>query len=449
MPLDGGRCGCRRVAACARTARRGAATDKGPVVYLKTNLWFGVKAGGSVGHVAGVANALTRSGYPVAFVAAEPPMMVDANIATEPVSPPRTYGLPYELNNYRFQRAYERVATNVLGSTRHAFIYQRLSPGNYLGARLSRRFQLPLVVEYNGSEAWIAKNWGRPLLFHGLAVRTEQVLLTQAHLVVTVSDVLRDELIARGIEPDRIVVYPNCIDPDTFDPRRFTVNDRNALRATYRIPSDAVLCSFVGTFGQWHGVHVLAKAIARLWTDQRDWLVKNNVRFMLIGDGLRMGEVRAILDDSGATAICTLTGLIPQPETPRYLAASDILLSPHVSNTDGTRFFGSPTKLFEYMAMGKSIYASRLDQIADVLAPSLNVASLPGSPPDHKTQALAVLGQPGDENDIIAGVKFLVEHSDWSATLGANARSKALEKYTWDHHTGAILRGLAQLTGAK
>ncbi len=34
---------------------------------------------------------------------------------------------------------------------------------------------------------------------------------------------------------------------------------------------------------------------------------------------------------------------------------------------DGSRFFGSPTKLFEYMAMGKGIVASRLDQLAEVL----------------------------------------------------------------------------------
>ena len=47
--------------------------------------------------------------------------------------------------------------------------------------------------------------------------------------------------------------------------------------------------------------------------------------------------------------------------------ACDILLSPHVPMSDGSEFFGSPTKLFEYMAMGKAIVASRLGQIADVL----------------------------------------------------------------------------------
>ena len=49
------------------------------------------------------------------------------------------------------------------------------------------------------------------------------------------------------------------------------------------------------------------------------------------------------------------------------LAACDVLASPHMGNPDGTRFFGSPTKLFEYMAMGRAIVASDLEQIGEVL----------------------------------------------------------------------------------
>ncbi len=58
-----------------------------------------------------------------------------------------------------------------------------------------------------------------------------------------------------------------------------------------------------------------------------------------------------------------------QSEAPTYLAISDIVVSPTVPNPDGSPFFGSPTKLFEYMAMGKPIVASDLDQIGEVLTP--------------------------------------------------------------------------------
>ena len=48
-------------------------------------------------------------------------------------------------------------------------------------------------------------------------------------------------------------------------------------------------------------------------------------------------------------------------------ATSDVLVSPHVANADGTPFFGSPTKIFEYMGLGKPIVASDLNQIGEVI----------------------------------------------------------------------------------
>jgi len=415
------------------------------VLYLKTNLWMGIKAGGSVGHIAGVVNALQDEGYPVTFASAEPPVMVSPEVKLLHVEPPKTFGLPYGLNNYRFQRSFAQAASVELAQHKYGFVYQRLSAANYLGVVLSRRHGLPLVVEYNGSETWIAKNWGRAMSFNGLATMAEEAMLRHAHLVVTISDVLRDELVARGVAPQRIVTYPNCIDPVVFDPGRFDLAQRSALRARYGLTPDDRVCSFIGTFGQWHGADVLAQAIAELHTNHADWVAANRCKFLLIGDGPKMKEVREVIQRANANNICTITGLVPQSEAPLHLAASDCLISPHVANADGSKFFGSPTKLFEYMAMDKGIYASRLDQIEQVLSPALDVHALPSSSAPSPGEAhVAVLGEPGNISDIVRGVKFLVERGNWAETLAHNARSKALTQYTWKHHVDAILEGMAR-----
>ncbi len=406
------------------------------VLYLKTNLWMGIKAGGSVGHIAGVVNALQQAQYPVTFASAEPPVMVDPEVELLNVAPPRTFGLPYGLNNYRFQELFAKAAGAALSDKPYGIIYQRQSAANYLGVVLSRKYELPLIVEYNGSETWIAQNWGRKMSFHGLATMAEEAMLHHAHLVVTISDVLRDELISRGVEPKRIVTYPNCIDPEIFDPARFSLEERVALRARYGIAPHERLITFIGTFGQWHGVDVLAKAIARLCTDDLEWLQRNKCRFMLVGDGLKMNEVRRVINEADAGGICVITGLVPQSEAPLHLAAADLFLSPHVSNTDGSKFFGSPTKLFEYMAMDRGIYGSRLDQIGVVLSPNLDVKNLPGPSvsPQEANQEVAVLGEPDNVDDLIAGIRFLVERPEWAERLAANARTKALSEYTWQRH---------------
>ena len=120
---------------------------------------------------------------------------------------------------------------------------------------------------------------------------------------------------------------------------------------------------------------MLAEAFARLLVKYP--ALAGKVRLLLIGDGGKMPLVRDILQRSGAIGRAVLTGTVPQSDTPGYLATADIFASPHVPNPDGSPFFGSPTKLFEYMAMGRAIIASDLDQIGEVLAVSYTHLTLP------------------------------------------------------------------------
>lgn len=425
----------------ARLPRTSVSATEGPVAYLKTNLWFGVKAGGSVGHIAGVVNAMVRRGIEVVFFSAEPPTMVDPAVQLQRIEPPAVFGLPAELNNYRFHRIFFRKALRFLRSRRIGFVYQRLSIANYTGVVLSRRLGVPLVIEYNGSEAWVAKNWGRPLRFHRLAVAAEDVCLRHAQTIVTISEVLRDELISRGVEPERIVTYPNCVDPAVFDPARFPEREIHRLREGYGIPADATVVTFVGTFGQWHGVEVFALAIRRLVDHAPELLEKHNVRFLLVGDGLRRAEVGELLGAEPYRGVVVMSGLVPQDQAPLHLAASDILVSPHVKNADGSRFFGSPTKLFEYMAMGKPIAASDLDQIGAVLHGSPRVSDIGAGEPDSSS-GTAVLTEPGNADDLARAIRLLVENREWASRLGRQARELALRKYTWDQHVEAIFAGI-------
>ena len=414
--------------------------------YLNANVWFGVKAGGSVGHISGVVNGFSDLSLRVTFASASGRLMVDERAECAVLSPLKGFAFPPELNCYVFASRVGKAVKGMLRERSYAFIYQRLSLGNAVGAELSRAAGIPLICEYNGSEAWIAKHWGRPLKLHRLAVLAEDVMLRHAHLVVTVSDVLKDELIRRGVEADRIVMYPNCVDPRLFNPERFSTASIAALRARYEIPVDSVVLTFVGTFGQWHGVDVLAKAIRRLLEEQLQWLKANRVRFLLVGDGAKMGEVREILAHPARNQVAVLSGLVPQAEAPLHLAASDVLLSPHVRNSDGSRFFGSPTKLFEYMAMGRAIIASDLDQIGAVMHPSLRLHSISSASPDLDERAIGLLVSPGSVEELVEAIKIMVEQAELRSRLGANARNEALAKYTWRRHVQEIITGLQRVS---
>lgn len=428
-----------------RQDRHAVVLAKGDVVYLKTNLWFGIKAGGSVGHVAGVINAILRRGLGVEVLAVERPVMVHDAATYKPVAPPSVYGIPSEVNLYRFQRSFERQANRILRNHRPSLIYQRLSLGNYVGVQLARAFGIPLVIEYNGSEVWVQRHWGGALKLGALALRAEEACLRHAHLVVTISDVLRDELIERGVEPRRIACYPNCIEPEVFNPDRFSDDEIRALRRSYSVAEDAKVITFIGTFGIWHGVDVFARAIVELVRGHRDLLERTKAHFLLIGDGQKLPEVQKILSAARVDPFVTLTGLVPQHLAPLHLAASDVFVSPHVANADGSQFFGSPTKLFEYMAMARPIIASDLGQIGQIFAGSPLVADL-SSGSSLPANAVALMAKPGSVPDLLRGIVLLLENPAWGAMLGKASRNEALMKYTWDNHVELIFDTISRVS---
>jgi len=412
-----------------------AAAAPSRLLYLNANLWFGLKVGGSVGHVAGVVNAFSRRGLDVSLATAPDPVMIGPSVHLVRLAPPASLALPFELNYYSFQR----YVVQSLMREPMDLCYQRLSIGSYAGVITSRRRRVALVIEWNGSEAWAARHWGRRLRYESLALAAEDVSLRHAHIVVTVSAALRNELIQRGIDSDRVVCHPNGVDPTIFDPKRFSPAALAALRSDHNIPEHGIVVTFLGTFGRWHGADVLARAIRKLGDTRADWLAKMCVRFLFVGEGPMLGDVKDALHASRAAPFVRFTGLVPQAEAPAYLAASDVVVAPHVPNADGSPFFGSPTKLFEYMAMGRAILASDLDQLGEVLCDGINVRLLSGLNLGGETSATAILLPPRDEEALANGIGFLVDNPGWRVALGRNVRELALRRYTWDHHVSAIL----------
>ena len=133
------------------------------------------------------------------------------------------------------------------------------------------------------------------------------------------------------------------------------------------------------------------------------------------------------------------TGLVLQEEAPLYLALSDILISPHFPPKKDERFFGSPTKLFEYMAMEKVIIASDLEQIGDVLSPSIHIHKIKEINKSH----LAILCEPGNIDNFKDAIQYAVTNLSGVNFMGYNTRQKIMERYTWKRHVEEILNKLS------
>ncbi len=391
----------------------------GPPLYLRCDIAYGLKAGGSLGHIGGVVNGLRAVGLEPVVASVERPNTVPQSVPMIQLDPgpPRWVHTEQALLAFN-SRIIEQVQRAWKGALPR-FIYQRHALGAFAGVALARRFGVPLVLEYNGPEVWVAQHWGSGLKELHLFKACEDTVLRRASLIVTVSDVLTRDLATRGIEAHRLVTIPNGVDLDLFRPDR----DVSALRTRLGLDQKTVI-GFIGTFGPWHGAEVLVEAFARMLAEVPD--LRPSTRLLLVGDGVRMAAVRALIERLGLTRIVITSGLVPQTAGPDHIALFDIAVAPTVPNPDGTAFFGSPTKLFEYMAAGRAIVASDLGQVGEVLSNEGTGLLVPG----------------GDAGALARALTRLVRDPDLRRRLGAAARSEAKLRHSHDARTAQLLRML-------
>lgn len=218
-----------------------------------------------------------------------------------------------------------------------------------------------------------------------------------AAALLAVSGTLAAWLEARPEARGRVHVVPNGVDPDRFRP---------GLPPARPAPPGTFTVGFVGTLKPWHGVPVLAEAFARLHRAHPD------TRLLVVGEGPERGRLESLARDLGRGV--ELTGPVPAGEVPGLLASMDAAVAPYPPLQD---FYFSPLKMYEYMASGLPVVASRVGQVAEVL--------------EHGVTAL--LCEPSDAREMTAAIERLRAEPALRARLGAAARAKVLGAHTWDH----------------
>ena len=221
------------------------------------------------------------------------------------------------------------------------------------------------------------------------AALREQVQAALA--TICVSDPVRDWVIART-EGTRVFTVPNGVKVHRITPQPESPG--------------APVVTFVGTLKPWHGVDVLLRARAQA---HKDWQLR------IIGDG----PMRAELDDLARSLGIDVDfrGAVAPDAIPQHMAGTAIGVAPYPAmDTDSDQYF-SPLKVYEYMAAGLPVVASRVGQLPEIMGES------------------AYLVPPSDPEALAAALDALVANPVERARVGSDNRRQAEREHSW---TGTV-----------
>jgi glycosyltransferase involved in cell wall biosynthesis len=411
-----------------RKCRRDNDTCRGKsVAYLRIH-FFNTVFGGTLAHTHGVIQGFEENGYDVVLLCSDKMLARERYPKRYRLTPPSLYRDLPEIQELAYNFKLILAGRRILKRHRPGLIYQRHHGRTFAGLALARLLGVPLVLEFNSSDYQRARLWNeRSYRLIHLLKAIETLAVSGADLVVVVSEPLkRLALSLDGTEPARVLVQPNGVNTSEFTP---DVSGRE-IRARLGIPEGRVVVGFMGSIMPYMGIDVLIDAAIEIGRRRSSGGERQpGLHLLIVGDG----GLRADLEDRAESKVppaCPVhfTGAVPFTEVKQYMAACDVLVSPHNSQLGDEDFYWSPIKLFEYMAMGKAIVASRVGQIAEVLT-------------EHKDARLV---PPGDVEALADALIELADDPQERQRLGANARLNAVNNHTWQRNVRNILARIIQ-----
>lgn len=277
--------------------------------------------------------------------------------------------------------------------------------------RVGKKLGIPVIYEIRAfwEDAAVGNGTGREgSLRYRLTRSLETHAVKSADAVAVICEGLRGDLIARGIDPDKITVSPNGVDLDLFgDP---PPRD-DMLAAKLGLVADDAVIGYIGSFYDYEGIDDLIVAMPALVA------VQPRARLLLVGGGPMEAALKAQAAASPAAAHIHFVGRVPHTEVERYYSLIDILAYPRkkMRLTD----LVTPLKPLEAMAQGKLVAASSVGGHRELIEDGVTGTLFAPDDPAAIADALAKLL----ENRVMWPERrrtariFVETHRNWSSNI--------------------------------
>ncbi len=213
-----------------------------------------------------------------------------------------------EMLHFCYERGFNQIHTATPG------------PIGLAALAIAKILRLPISGTYHTSIPQYAQVLTGDTVIEDLAWKYVLWYYDQLDVIYAPSKSTRDELVEKGIRPEKIRIYPRGIDIESFNPAK-----RNgALKKRFGIPSGTTLI-YVGRVSKEKNLHLLADAFARMAQTHRE------VHLVVVGDGPYLEEMRAALHGLP----CHFPGYLSGDELSEIYASADLFVFPSTTDTFG------------------------------------------------------------------------------------------------------------------
>jgi glycosyltransferase involved in cell wall biosynthesis len=270
--------------------------------------------------------------------------------------------------------------------------------------------RLPVVYEVRGfwEDTWLSRHAAAAdLTLSDRYVRTralETHCMTEADLVATLGEAMRDEIVARGIPAQNVIIVPNGVSDEFLRP----LPDGAALRTSLGIRPGEHVVGLVSSLVAHEGIGTLLEAVKIL----NDRGVKT--RALIVGDGPERTALQRQAAALGLDAI--FTGRVPSARVRDYHAVLDVFVVPRTP--DRVCQLVTPLKPVEAMASGLPVVVSSVGALTEIVS-------------DRET---GLVFPPLDAGALADQLEQLLARQELRTKLGANAREWVARDRTWAHN---------------
>lgn len=220
-----------------------------------------------------------------------------------------------------------------------------ISPPFHLGINawvLSRILRIPFVYHVQDLQIDAAQelNMINNRVMLNIMRKFEKFILNRASVVSTISEGMRARIINKGIDPKKVLLFPNWADLQNVCPG----DKHNEFRRMYKLDKDDFIVLYAGNLGEKQGLETVIYAADKLRGD-------SNIKFLFVGEGAKKKSLMHLAQSLKWPNVEFLP-LQPQAMLCTMLNAADICLISQQRNA--TNVF-MPSKLTNILASGRPV----------------------------------------------------------------------------------------------